>query len=70
MSKVNPDLTQVCPFKIWWKDYEVPKIHNLESVFVKNELFFSPTSAYPPSYNHLAQQLTGNYPPFYTHRAH
>jgi hypothetical protein len=41
---------------IRWKDYEVKKNHNLESVSAKNEKFFSPTTCVP---THL-------YPPAHT----
>jgi hypothetical protein len=38
----------ICFWKcIGWKDYEVPKNHNLESVSAKNVMFFSPTPNLP-----------------------
>jgi hypothetical protein len=34
---------------IWWKDYEVPKNRNLESVSAKNEFFSHLTYLYSPT---------------------
>jgi hypothetical protein len=45
---LTPDPPVICFWKwIGWKDYEVPKKRNLESVSDKNELFFSPTRCIP-----------------------
>jgi hypothetical protein len=51
---LTSDPPVICFWKwIGWKDYEVPKNHNLESVSVKNELFFSPTRCTPTLCTHL-----------------
>jgi hypothetical protein len=43
-----PDPPVVCFWKwIGWKDYELPKNRNLESVSAKNVMFFSPTPRIP-----------------------
>jgi hypothetical protein len=39
---------------IRWKDYEVPKNRNLESVSAKNDFFLTKPFVYPPPYPHLA----------------
>jgi hypothetical protein len=45
---LTPDPSVICFWKwIGWKDYEVPKNHNLERVSTKNELVFSPTRRIP-----------------------
>jgi hypothetical protein len=47
-----PDPPVVCFWKwIGWKDYEVPKNRNLESVSTKNVMFFSPTPRIPTPNN-------------------
>jgi hypothetical protein len=49
------DPSVICFLKwIRWKDYEVPKNHNLESISAKNELFFSPTQHIPTLRTHRA----------------
>jgi hypothetical protein len=51
---LTSDPPVICFWKwIGWKDYEVPKNRNLESVSVKSELFFSPTRCIPTLCTHL-----------------
>jgi hypothetical protein len=46
---LTPDPLVICFWKwIWWKDYEVPKNHNLESVSAKNNFFSHRDLFYPP----------------------
>jgi hypothetical protein len=42
----DPPVICFCKW-IGWKDYEVPKNRNLESVSAKNVIFFSPMSVIP-----------------------
>jgi hypothetical protein len=52
----DPPVTCFCKW-IRWKDYEVPKNRDLESVFAKNELFFSPWLHLPALYTHFWTHL-------------
>jgi hypothetical protein len=45
---LTPDTSVTCFWKcIGWKDYEVPKNHNLESVCAKNDFFSHHDCIYP-----------------------
>jgi hypothetical protein len=62
-----PDPPVICFWEwIWWKDYEVPKNRNLESLSTKRDLFSHPPSPYPPACTrraHFSFSYTARQPP-------